>query len=176
MEFSTGDRVIVSEVPEVKRDLRGRECEITGFSNGNVLVKLIAKPKEKYTLFPCFLRKAGEPFGANETERRVKYLSSSGVKCPFCDTTDISASPLEGDAGTAWADVVCRKCGNSWRETYELVHYEEVDRPETGEESKKRPANVVIEVSGGVADVTRCPEGVEVEIIDHDNRDEEEVW
>ena len=28
---------------------------------------------------------------------------------------------------------------------------------------------VVIEVLGGVAEVTQCPEGVEVEIIDHDN-------
>jgi len=30
---------------------------------------------------------------------------------------------------------------------------------------------VIIEVSGGVADVTQCPEGVEVEIIDHDNEE-----
>jgi hypothetical protein len=28
---------------------------------------------------------------------------------------------------------------------------------------------VVVEVSGGVAHVTLCPEGVEVEIIDHDD-------
>lgn len=27
---------------------------------------------------------------------------------------------------------------------------------------------VVIEVKGGVAECTQCPEGVEVEIIDHD--------
>lgn len=30
---------------------------------------------------------------------------------------------------------------------------------------------VVIEVSGGVAEVTTCPEGVEVVIIDHDNEE-----
>lgn len=30
---------------------------------------------------------------------------------------------------------------------------------------------VVIEVSGGVADVTECPDDVEVEIIDHDNEE-----
>ena len=30
---------------------------------------------------------------------------------------------------------------------------------------------VIIEVSGGVADVTSCPDDVEVEIIDHDNED-----
>ncbi len=31
--------------------------------------------------------------------------------------------------------------------------------------------NVVIEVLGGVAEVTRQPEGIEVEIIDHDNEE-----
>ncbi len=30
---------------------------------------------------------------------------------------------------------------------------------------------VVIEVLGGVADVTQCPDDVEVEIIDHDNEE-----
>ncbi len=32
-------------------------------------------------------------------------------------------------------------------------------------------AKVIIEVSGGVAYVTSCPEGVAVEIIDHDNEE-----
>lgn len=31
------------------------------------------------------------------------------------------------------------------------------------------PLKVVVEVRGGVAEVTTCPTGVEVEIIDHDN-------
>jgi hypothetical protein len=30
-------------------------------------------------------------------------------------------------------------------------------------------AKVVVEVTGGIAQVTRCPEGIEVLIIDHDN-------
>jgi hypothetical protein len=33
---------------------------------------------------------------------------------------------------------------------------------------------VVIEVSGGVAEVTECPDDVEVIIIDHDNEEEGE--
>lgn len=33
---------------------------------------------------------------------------------------------------------------------------------------------VVIEVSGGVAEVTSCPDCVEVTIIDHDNLEAEE--
>jgi hypothetical protein len=40
---------------------------------------------------------------------------------------------------------------------------------------------VVIEVSGGVAEVMRCPDGIEVLIIDHDNEinghvDENEIY
>jgi len=31
------------------------------------------------------------------------------------------------------------------------------------------PQKVVIEVYGGIADVTSCPPGVDIEIIDHDN-------
>jgi len=42
-------------------------------------------------------------------------------------------------------------------------------------EAKAKPVKpkVVIEVSGGIADVTSCPDGVDVEIIDHDNLEEE---
>jgi hypothetical protein len=32
---------------------------------------------------------------------------------------------------------------------------------------------VVVEVTGGVAEVTTCPDGVDVEIIDHDNLEAE---
>ena len=32
---------------------------------------------------------------------------------------------------------------------------------------------VVIEISGGVAEVTHCDDGVEVTIIDHDNEEDE---
>ena len=49
-----------------------------------------------------------------------------------------------------------------------------------GQEMITQPGNivyedskVVVEVRGGVAEVTQCPPGIEVEIIDHDNRDAE---
>lgn len=35
-------------------------------------------------------------------------------------------------------------------------------------------SKVVVEVSGGVAEVSECPPGVDVEIIDHDNLEAEE--
>lgn len=35
--------------------------------------------------------------------------------------------------------------------------------------TKKEKRKVVVEVNGGVADVTQCPDDVEVKIIDHDN-------
>ena len=49
-----------------------------------------------------------------------------------------------------------------------------------GQEMITQPGNIVyedskviVEVRGGVAEVTQCPAGIEVEIIDHDNRDAE---
>lgn len=43
---------------------------------------------------------------------------------------------------------------------------------EEDEVASSAPAKVVIEVLGGVAEVTQQPHGVEVEIIDHDNESE----
>jgi spermidine synthase len=37
-----------------------------------------------------------------------------------------------------------------------------------------QPLRVIVEVSGGVAWVTHCPDGVEVIIIDHDNEEADE--
>lgn len=172
MRFSIGEKVIVSEVPEVKRKLRGRKGEVVGISGNEVCVKIIfeKRPNEEYNFFKGMLRKQDEPFGSNEVERRVKYLKCSGVKCPFCESVNISANPFENDAGTAWADVACSECGNSWRETYELVHYEEPDATKDFRLAEESDRKVVLEVHGGVADVTQCPDGVEVDIIDHDSR------
>lgn len=39
------------------------------------------------------------------------------------------------------------------------------------EKTTPEPLKVVVEVLGGVADVTTCPAGVAVEIIDHDNEE-----
>jgi hypothetical protein len=41
----------------------------------------------------------------------------------------------------------------------------------TGAPHKTTPTKVTVEVTGGVAAVTSCPAGVQVEIIDHDNQD-----
>ena len=176
MRFSIGDRVTVSEVPEVKRELHGKDGVVIGISSNDIRVKIISKTHtHEYKFFESMLRKQDEPFGSNEAERRVKYLKSSGVKCPFCDLMNISASPLEANAGIAWTDVACHECENSWCDTYELVHYDEDDITKSRSVAIKPKKNVVIEGYGGVADVTQCPAGVEVDIIDHDNRDEEEA-
>ena len=39
---------------------------------------------------------------------------------------------------------------------------------------RKPKLKVVVEVTGGVAWVTKCPENVIIEIIDHDNQEAEE--
>jgi hypothetical protein len=51
-----------------------------------------------------------------------------------------------------------------------LKEFREVDNPHN-----KLPADtvVLIEVEGGVAELTICPAGVKVAIVDYDNEDEE---
>jgi hypothetical protein len=87
---------------------------------------------------------------------------------------------LRGDRPDNDAKGRCRFCGrdNSGHE-HERCIYDcpgevsraaiaqaeaDLSRAETG-----APLRVVIEVSGGVAEVTVCPPGVDVEIVDHDN-------
>jgi hypothetical protein len=57
----------------------------------------------------------------------------------------------------------------------ELPMWEEAQRIELEHFTHRRQtaAKVVIEVLGGVAEVTSKPDGVEVEIVDHDNEEKE---
>ncbi len=83
-----------------------------------------------------------------------------------------------GDVFNACQDVIC----NQLKLMTEMEFYPHLEDPEPVGFRRRRPAltpveppkrKVLIEVLGGVADVTQCPDDVEVEIIDHDNRDEE---
>lgn len=96
------------------------------------------------------------------------------------DTVDLYeddfASPGPGiDAGDIW-DAACDK----WRENHPdydevvalgLVHYEYMG---PGNEWSPPKPVVEIEVLGGVASVTKCPDWIEVEIRDYDVEEEEE--
>jgi len=54
-----------------------------------------------------------------------------------------------------------------WREGYFIC--DEHEARTYIHELETEPQKVVIEVSGGVAECTTCPDNVKVEIIDHDN-------
>lgn len=57
-------------------------------------------------------------------------------------------------------------CTGSKNEAIEMAMLQAMSKKKEKKEKKRK---VVIEVEGGVADVTECPDDVEVEIIDHDD-------
>lgn len=55
------------------------------------------------------------------SEQVEKYVQQRGTCCPYCDREDRGGGFVEIDTGTAWQDVSCFGCGNSWRDIYHLV-------------------------------------------------------
>lgn len=49
-----------------------------------------------------------------------KYMDSEGSRCPYCDSENITADPIEADAGCASGDVRCKDCEKSWKDYYSL--------------------------------------------------------
>ena len=56
--------------------------------------------------------------------RENEYLASGGNVCPYCDSEDISAGHIQADAGTAWSNVECNSCEETWKDVYKLVEIE----------------------------------------------------
>ena len=54
---------------------------------------------------------------------RENYIEGGGVHCPFCQSTDITASPFEGD--TKSQQVNCDNCGETWYDLYKLIDIQE---------------------------------------------------
>jgi len=51
-----------------------------------------------------------------------EYVSSRGVRCPFCGAEDIEGdSRVEVDAGVATQEVHCNACGEDWEDVYQLI-------------------------------------------------------
>lgn len=50
-----------------------------------------------------------------------KYMDSGGSLCPYCDSDNITADPIEADAGCASGVVRCKECGKSWTDYYNLA-------------------------------------------------------
>jgi len=51
----------------------------------------------------------------------TKYISQLGVRCPFCDTTDISAGEIETYDNYKYQNVKCDTCNKEWTDMYKLT-------------------------------------------------------
>jgi DNA-directed RNA polymerase subunit RPC12/RpoP len=54
-------------------------------------------------------------------EMQAKYLASGGNECPYCDGPVEADRGVEVDAGIAWQNVKCNRCGAEWIDEYKLV-------------------------------------------------------
>ncbi len=63
-------------------------------------------------------------------DQQKKYVSSGGVRCPYCGSDDIEGGFVEINAGGAEQELVCNACQKKWRNVYQLVHIEEVQNAE----------------------------------------------
>jgi len=96
-------------------------------------------------------------------------------KCPVCGSTNIDAGePWDAESTDDLHDkerpMECKDCGEQWDILYQLKPTGIRVTGHLEEPIQFAPAlKVTIEVSGGIAEVTSCPDEVEVEIIDHDN-------
>lgn len=66
-------------------------------------------------------------FRKPEDNVEKKYMDSDGTKCPYCDSENITADPIQADAGCASGDVHCKSCGKSWKDYYDLAGMGEVE-------------------------------------------------
>lgn len=53
-----------------------------------------------------------------------EYISHGGSKCPYCNSYNITSDGIEVDGATAWQDIECEDCGETWRDVFKLVGYE----------------------------------------------------
>jgi len=58
-------------------------------------------------------------------KQKKEYVDSDGVHCPYCHSTDIEGGSVNVDAGTAWQEISCIECGESWQDVYMLTSIEE---------------------------------------------------
>jgi transposase-like protein len=61
-------------------------------------------------------------------EQRQNYLKQDGVRCPYCNTTDIeSLGPAEVSSSGVFQDIHCNGCGRNWTDEYTLTGITEED-------------------------------------------------
>ena len=57
-------------------------------------------------------------------EQKEAYLKDSG-KCPRCKSTDITGDSIEVDGDSAWQNVSCSECNETWTDVYTLSYIDD---------------------------------------------------
>jgi hypothetical protein len=63
---------------------------------------------------------------SDDERRSFEYIDHRAVRCPFCGSQNISASPYEGEG--LYQPVNCEDCGASWNDIHEIVDIEIQER------------------------------------------------
>lgn len=56
-----------------------------------------------------------------------EYVRKSGLICPVCLSDQIEGSTIEIDDGYAWQNVNCTDCKSTWKDTYTLHDYDNLE-------------------------------------------------
>ncbi len=59
--------------------------------------------------------------------KEKKYLAGGGSKCPYCTSSNVTATGhIEIDGINGWQSVICLDCESEWTDIYTLTGAEEV--------------------------------------------------
>ena len=66
------------------------------------------------------------------TKEQQEAYNSDPSKCPFCGSTNFDGQRIQVDGNTAWQDVDCNDCGESWTDIYTFsgISHEETEEYE----------------------------------------------
>lgn len=57
-----------------------------------------------------------------EVDPKVEYyLQNSGLRCPHCKTSCISAQDIDYNDSSIYQHVICEECGRQWTDEFELT-------------------------------------------------------
>ena len=71
-------------------------------------------------------------------EQKKDYILKGGVRCPFCNSSNITAGVFHGQA--VGQKVECEDCHREWWDVYKLVDVEEIEE-EGGEPCQPSPVS-----------------------------------
>lgn len=57
-------------------------------------------------------------------QQKKDYIDSGGIKCPACQSFNMTNKLMKTDIGISWNETICCDCGANWKDGYELVNNE----------------------------------------------------